>query len=607
MEGLLVLLGAVVLAIPVALVYLLVSHSTLKRRVGALETKLAQARGVAPETAAQTVPGTALETIPADQPDPGEDTVSGPTDAVIAAVSPRAGPVITSDVPDLQGSAPTQPVADPPPKAVVLRSDLLVRLGRWLQENWFYAVSAVSLALAGIFLVQYGVEAGLLRPRARVLAALGFGAVLIVGGELIHRRYGDGPESTTAYLPSVFSGSGIVTLFGAVLSARLLYDLIGAEAALVGLVAVAVLAVVLGWFHGALLAAIGVIGAFVAPFVVGGTSEDPSWLYGYFGIVTLIGLAVDTIRRWAWVTMMTLVLAFAAGWLVYADEFGVSWAFMIFVTALSVLAVIVPGRRLVPDQDGTMIAEMIEKVGAAPWPAFPTRISAATLAAASGVLLVLSRGGAAEFWLAVACLTVLSVGFIVWTAGARALQDHALLPVLALLAAVADQANTYFGATAQFAIERPPGSAMPLDVTWLVGIGLLISVLAAWRARGPDTYGVVWAAGAALVAPAMAILIEISWQPAGVIGVYPWALHAAAIAAVMVVMAERFARSDGEDRLRTSFPVLSALSSIAFACVILFSETALTVALAVTVVAAAALDRRRSVCRRWACSFRWGL
>ena len=38
MESMLVLLGLVVLAIPVAVIYLLVAQSGLRRRVGALET-----------------------------------------------------------------------------------------------------------------------------------------------------------------------------------------------------------------------------------------------------------------------------------------------------------------------------------------------------------------------------------------------------------------------------------------------------------------------------------------------------------------------------------------------------------------------------------------
>ena len=70
-------------------------------------------------------------------------------------------------------------------------------------------------------------------------------------------------------------------------------------------------------------------------------------------------------------------------------------------------------------------------------------------------------------------------------------------------------------------------------------------------------------------------------------------LHGAVLAAFMVFWAERFAKADGpEHRLRMSFFVLSVLASISFALVMILSLAALTVTLAVTVVAAAALDRQ---------------
>ena len=88
-----------------------------------------------------------------------------------------------------------QPRRDPPimpvPVVAVQRAakprqpDLMERFGAWLRENWVYAVSGVSLALAGVFLVQYGMERGLLPPGLRVMAGIAFGLALIGGGEVI--------------------------------------------------------------------------------------------------------------------------------------------------------------------------------------------------------------------------------------------------------------------------------------------------------------------------------------------------------------------------------------------------------------------------------------
>ena len=105
-------------------------------------------------------------------------------------------------------------------------------------KNWFLAVAALSLALAGVFLVQYGVENGLLTPFWRVMGAAALGLALIGAGERVRRSSGDAGQHDTAYLPSTFSGAGLVALFAAVLAAHQLYGLIGAEAALFWLVLV---------------------------------------------------------------------------------------------------------------------------------------------------------------------------------------------------------------------------------------------------------------------------------------------------------------------------------------------------------------------------------
>ncbi|TAG18914.1 MAG: DUF2339 domain-containing protein, partial [Rhodobacterales bacterium] len=87
-----------------------------------------------------------------------------------------------------------------------------------------------------------------------------FGGALIAAGEWLRRRHGDEGETTTLYLPSVFSGAGLVSIFAATLAARHMYGLITPEVAFAGHLFTAALAVALGWFYGPLLAAVGLTG-----------------------------------------------------------------------------------------------------------------------------------------------------------------------------------------------------------------------------------------------------------------------------------------------------------------------------------------------------------
>ena len=582
MDGLIGLGILILISIPISVVYLLFSHAKLKQRVTDLERQLIR-KPVVQETAPdeKVPPATVRANDTAAASNPWE--TARETTEIPAAPQPEP----TREPPETQ---------DSPPRNVVFSADKASALVAWLTQNWFYAVSAVSLALAGIFLVQYGIEQGLLPPWLRVTAALAFGAALVGAGEFIRRRYGDGEDSSTAYLPSTFSGAGIVTLFGAVLSARTLYGLIGPEVALIGMGVVGAIALVLGWFYGPLLAAIGIIGAMAAPFVVGGSSSDPSWLLAYFAIITIVGLAIDTVRRWAWVSVIALVLGFGAGWLLTmgAPRGMTEPYFVMYALLLALAAIAIPVRNLrAPDHAGTSLSmTYFARQKDEPWPEFPTRLAGGSVLAASGLIAFVAMGYSSPdiFWTAIIILTALILALLIWARNAPAIADLVVFPAGAVIAIIFEGTGLW-RTIARAAAE--PEADMPLTATVLVAIGILISAAAAWRSLNRDAARNFTAVSAAIFAPVVAIVIEVSWAPATVLGNYVWALHAMAIAALMVVMAERFARADGpDDRLRVSMAMLSALASIAFALVLLFSSAALTTALAVTIVAAAWLDRQ---------------
>lgn len=192
MESLVALVGLVVLAIPISIIVLFVGQSRLRKRVAELEQQIATqpADGAAgPIAKAPDLPEAP------QRPEPKE-----PARRLAPWAAAKARP--EDERSEQPPAAPAQD--DPtPPAAVVFREERFAALGAWLRENWFYAVSALSLALAGIFLVQYGVENGFLPPTARVLAALAFGASLIGAA----RSCGAGLATTKARPPLIFPRS----------------------------------------------------------------------------------------------------------------------------------------------------------------------------------------------------------------------------------------------------------------------------------------------------------------------------------------------------------------------------------------------------------------
>lgn len=575
-------IGAVVLA-PLSILVLGVMVFGLRQRVAVLEAALAEGRA-----------------SPASQAE-ASDVAPGP-----AGVTPQAGdaPIDPAAAQELPAGPPRSAVRPPPVPARAAPAAPVVRSGPsratlaydWLRQNWVYAVSAASLALAGVFLVQYGVEAGLLPPAARVIAGALFGGALIAGGEAIRRRLG--ADGAAAFLPEVFSGAGVVSLFASVVAARLMYGLVGAELAFAMLLAVAAGAVLLGWRNGPMLVAVGLVGAALAPFLAGGQGAAVPWLYGHYALVAALGLAVDAFRRWGWVSVLALVLGHGGGWLMMAGGAGdAGWS--VFLAAMAVLATILPGKALWPEHPGpcTSLALLHGKgIGAA---SPQVRLAFGALAFSAAGLVFQAAGPAAEALLAMVLLGGLSLLYLTWGSRAPGLTDLPFLPALGGLAALALAGLDGWPIAAEFAAQaialRLPESAPPWTVSGLLAGAALISAGFAWRALAMGPGGAValgFGLGAVLSAPLAAALFEMTWAPAPVLGAFSWALHAIALAGGMTWLASRFAAADAPDLRRTAHAVLAALSLVALALFVLTTKAALTLALSVLVVAAAALDRR---------------
>lgn len=512
-------------------------------------------------------------------------------------IEPRAADGTPPDLPTepsttaslTETPAPAEP--DTPPKSYVFDPEKIARLTAWIKENWFIAIAALSLAMAGIFLVQYGIENGILSPRNRVFCALAFGVGLIGFGEWVRRRSGDGAEDTTAFLPSAFAGAGVVTLFAGIVAARQLYGLIGPEMAFTGLVMVALLAVVLGWVYGPLLTVVGIIGAVVAPFIVGGSSDTVAWLFYYFALITAMGLGVDTMKRSAWVSTVGIVVPYVGAtllWIMTGSEH-----FLAFAGLIAIATVIIPARSPRPAFGGAMTFRALHGLGSKGWPEFPTRLAAAGILALAVVAVFVSFDTAVPFYLSLAALALALCGVAIWLNESSILDDLAIPIAVAMLAVIGFQGFIGLPVAEAFASFSPDDNeAIPRTATWLTGFGLVISALAGWKSLRGSSFPVFWAAGAAVFAPATVILLALFWYPLTQLSEVAWATHVMVVAALMTILAERARRFEGIPQLLTSLYALAALNMIAFAMSIVLTETALTLGFAAIVVSSAWLDRK---------------
>lgn len=183
----------------------------------------------------------------------------------------------------------------------------------------------IALAIAGIFLVRYSIESGLLTPSVRVALSFLFGFGLIAAAEAAYRfdlRIGD------ERVRQAFAGAGLATLFGAFYLAGSGYGLIGAGAAFLGLAAVTAGAIALSFRFGLPCAVLGLVGGFAAPVLVESDQANVPLLTLYLALVTG-GLAwAGQAQGRAWLGHLALAL-------------GLLWGFALLLSGIAATGEIV--------------------------------------------------------------------------------------------------------------------------------------------------------------------------------------------------------------------------------------------------------------------------
>jgi uncharacterized membrane protein len=279
----------------VAIVVLIVTVFRHGRRLKVLEREIAALRAgalaISPEGAASPAQGHADE--------PSAAAAAGSAEADVPATGPwdAVSTVAPIDEPPAQQPQPGPAVASSPEPSRK-KPDIETALG----TRWAVWVGGLALALGGLFLVRYSIEAGIFGPGVRLLLAGLLGLALLAGGEFIRRTgFKVAPRGAAgAYVPGILTAAGSFTLFGAIYAAHGVYGFIGPALSflLLGLIGVATIAAAL--VHGQALAGLGLLGAMVTPALVSSQSPNAWALFVYVAIVLCANTVVARLRDWRW-------------------------------------------------------------------------------------------------------------------------------------------------------------------------------------------------------------------------------------------------------------------------------------------------------------------
>jgi uncharacterized membrane protein len=492
----------------------------------------------------------------ADQPDAADDNVAGGP-AVAPPPLPPAGPGFEE------------------------------RIG----TRWVVWVGGLTLALGGLFMVRYSIEAGLLGPGVRILLGGMFALALLAAGEWTRRKesISAGEAPPIANIPAILTAAGTVVAFATVYAAYALYDFLVPATAfvLLGMVALGTLAAAL--LHGPALAGLGIAAAFATPALVSSDKPDFWALYIYLAIVSAAAFALARIRLWRWLALTTIV--FALLWTLPCLQCGPS---MIGPHAFHVASGFILAALLVVC--GFMFGPPADEGGIEPF-------SSGSLAAyLLGATMIVLSSFHADTAIIVFAILVAGTLFVAWRAPAAT-------------GAIAAAAAFVFIVFAEWAVRGNP-DMLVLPGGPLPGIGPSVTdgsvslhlIAAAMFALGFGAAGflaqgrsisatipVVWSA-AAVFTP-LALLVALYARIAHLDRSIPFAILAVLLAAAYGAATEILAKRDHRPGLPISIALFAtgSLGAMALALTFALEKGWLTIALALMSMGTAWISLQRPI------------
>ncbi|WP_353642068.1 DUF2339 domain-containing protein [Mesorhizobium sp. WSM2239] len=562
------------------LVALVVIVIRLNTRLGLVERELGAMRSLVlsrpPAAAASAV--AKEQAPPATMERAGEPIVDGavPETAEQAGGEPAepAGPWGMVEGRDTAG-------AEPAPAAAAGSSAAKADIETALGTRWAVWVGGVALALGGVFLIRYSIEAGIFGPGVRLTMAALLGLALVGAGEFIRRTGFEIPLNggNNAYIPGILTAAGAFTLFGAVYAAHGVYGFIGPASAfvLMGIIGVGTVAAAL--VHGQALAGFGLLGSLVTPLLVASEAPNAWALFGYLAIVLAAAVAIARLRDWRF--LAGAAFAGTGLWcLVYmAGSETIDFTVVLFINLVILLslALIWLGRR----GGGEEAAVAFD---------WPTAIPALSVAFAALSLLINPDYQALGGALYGTILITAMVAIALYRPGALALLHAAgAASVVAYARAALSGTFAFDFAGGSLVIDGFPATPFSALMPYIgAAIGALFLAAGLWSARNlaasAPVRGAHWAAWAALtpLAILMAVWI-ISGNPDRDYGLAAVALL---LGAILTAGGEAIARAEN--------PPLAGGLSVSFALVgagvalVLFLHMAFGPGLTTVLVGAAA-------------------
>jgi uncharacterized membrane protein len=217
---------------------------------------------------------------------------------------------------------------------------------RWVGGRLMIWVGGIALAVAGVLLVRYSVQIGLITPSVQMGIAALFGLLLLALGELARSR---ADWTLDRRVAQALVGAGILVLYATTYGSLVLHQLISNGTAFGLMVIVTGAALILALRHGAPSAVMGLVGGFLTPVLVGERSETAIPLLTYLALLDVALFTLAGRRGWTWLAAAAALLSFGWSGYLLAWDGPDAFAAGVFILLVSVGASLLragPGWQL---------------------------------------------------------------------------------------------------------------------------------------------------------------------------------------------------------------------------------------------------------------------
>ena len=211
-----------------------------------------------------------------------------------------------------------------------------------LGRNWLAIIGIVTLVLGIGFFLKLSFDNNWVSDTGRIFLGVAAGLGLVIGGEYAQRRVPVWAQAVTA--------GGAATLYLSIYAAFGLYELIRPDVAFLLLAVVVAGAGLLALrYDSIVIGLLGIVGAFIAPALLGHGLPHISLVLVYILVVDLGILWVSTLRNWRWFVLLGWIGSygvFALGVTQFPDvepllvQAGLTGIFLIFAGATTLFHII---------------------------------------------------------------------------------------------------------------------------------------------------------------------------------------------------------------------------------------------------------------------------